>query len=123
MPTDVSHNDVSTELSAQLQLLRAKYFDSLQQKEAELEDILATVSAYGLDAQTLKELYLIVHNLAGVAPTHGFHNVAKYASRIEKNISKAFHHSETEVPSMEILLKLEDLTREIRVTLEVGRLV
>ena len=118
MSTDVFGHELSADFTAQLHLLRDKYFDRLKEKEMELEDIIANVAAYGLDKPTLSGLYLIVHNIVGAAPTHGFHDVAGRASEAEKVIQGYLRLRDLSNCDMDILFKLEDLTREIRVTLK-----
>lgn len=118
MPTDDFKNDLSADFTAKLHLLRTKYFDSLKEKETELEDIIANISAYGIDTRTLTDLQSIVHNLAGAAPMHGFHEVGQYASGIEKTISEYLRLPDAVVSNMKILLEVEDLTDQIRQTLE-----
>lgn len=121
MPTDVSSNGLSASFEAQLHVLRTKYFDSLQQKETELEDIIVDISAYGADKELLTDLYVIVHNLAGTASTHGFHEVGMHAFRIEKFISDSSQVPGAEAPDMKLLLDLECLTNVIRQTLDTCR--
>ncbi|WP_299350806.1 hypothetical protein [uncultured Shimia sp.] len=121
MPTDLFSSELSADFKAQLHLLRTKYFDSLEKKEMELKDIIAKTSTCGLDTTTLTDLYTIVHNLAGIAPTHGFRDVGKHASAIEKAISEFLPPSEAVVSELNILSELKDLTKEIRATLETCR--
>lgn len=119
MSANITQNGFTAELSAQLDHLKKQFSKNLIETEQRLEDIIAKVSAQGLDPSALTDLFVIVHNLGGSAPMYGFHEVAMLAVEIEETLlSCATPASNDEVFGMSIMLAIDSLTEEIRSVVE-----
>ena len=118
MPTDISPDSFSAKFAVQLNLLKKQFVANLECKEQDLEGIIANVALEGLQAPILSDLFTIAHNLAGSAPMHGFHEVAKQAAAIEELILQALHTPHNQISDMDVMLAIDDLSELIRTTLE-----
>lgn len=118
MPNDIYQNEFTSKFSSQLHLLKKQFISNLEKKEQDLESIIAKVSLSGLQTPILSDLFTIVHNLAGTAPMHGFHEVAKQAASIEELISGALRPPHNQISDMKLMLAIDDLSELIRTALD-----
>lgn len=76
-------------LEKHLSVLRVQFQGSLRKKEAELEDLICDIAAFGADHDRLSRLFYIAHGLVGVAPTYHFNALARAAEKVEKLVDQS----------------------------------
>lgn len=118
MPSDTFHSDYSRSFEEHLGPLRKRFAASLMKKEEDLETLIAHVATNGVEASLLSEVFLIAHSLVGSAPLHGFHDVARRAGQIEALLADVLHPPHNPVSGMDVMLAIDDLTEEIRISLD-----
>ena len=118
MTTDTYSNDYSRSFAEHLGPLRKRFAASLVKKEEDLEMLIAHVATDGVKTALLTEVFLIAHSLVGSAPIHGFHEVAHRAGQVETLLSNVLHPPHTRVSGMDVMLAIDGLTEEIRLSLE-----
>ncbi len=94
--------------------LRAHFLSGLPGREAELEDLTATLLTRGNCPETLDKLFLVTHKLAGICATYGLTDAGQQAARAEKLIDRARSSRLTEAALYEILLETELLSDALR---------
>ena len=122
MPTDIFQNEFAAKFATHIQHLKTQFVASLEKKEQDLEAIIARVSVSGLQSTILSDLYTIAHNLAGSAPMHGFHEIAKQAMVVEDLMSRAMRSPQAQLSDMEVMLVIDELSELIRSSLEASDL-
>lgn len=94
--------------------LRAHFLSGLHAREAELEDLSASLLTKRHCRKSLEELYIASHKLAGICATYGFVTAGEQAARTEALIERSKSTKPSEDQIYEILLETELLTDELR---------
>ncbi len=94
--------------------LRAHFLSGLPAREAELEDLTATLLARGNCPETLEKLFIVTHKLAGICATYGLTAAGQQAALAESMIDRARGARLTETVLYEILLATDVLSDELR---------
>ena len=77
---------LSESATKQLEALHQRYRESLPTKVTDISDIADGAKKENYPADKLKELHILVHNLAGSAAMHGFNDVASTARLLDKHL-------------------------------------
>lgn len=64
--------------------LRRRFLSGLPAREAEIEDLTATLLEHGASPKALEELYLATHKLAGISGTYGLRKLGDLAAEVEQ---------------------------------------
>lgn len=104
-----------------MRVLRLQFQSSLRKKEAELEEVICDIAAYGADRERLARLYYIAHGLVGVAPTYQFIALAQAAQKVEALVDPAdLSPFADAVPAAPVLLAADVMADEVRKALGGG---
>ena len=98
--------------------LRAQFLSGLPHREAELEDLTATLLTRGDCPKTLDQLYTAIHKLAGICATYGLSAAGQQAMRAEELIDSLRGSRLCEKALYDILLATDLVTEELRRVVE-----
>lgn len=102
-------------LEKHLGVLRVQFQGSLRKKEAELEEVICDIAAFGTDQDRLSRLFYIAHGLVGVAPTYRFDDLASAAEKVEMLVDQSnLVPGKRKVPTEPVLLAADAMAEEMR---------
>lgn len=102
-----------TEHKDKFDRLRRHFLSGLPTREAEIEDLTATLLEHGPDRPALEGLYLAAHRLAGICATYGLIHLGHLAEKAEALLENAHARTLDEAEMANILLATDLLTEEI----------
>ncbi|MFY0617800.1 Hpt domain-containing protein [Shimia sp.] len=102
-----------TELQKKLAVLRQSFLSGLPDREAEIEDLAATLLEHGPQTAALEKLYFASHRLSGISDTYGFQKLGELARRSETLLEPMRHALPNRVQFDTILLATDDLSEEL----------
>ena len=94
--------------------LRAQFLSGLPAREAELEDLTATLLTRGDCPKTLDQLHTAIHKLAGICATYGLTAAGNQAAQAETLIISIRETRLCEETLYEILLATDLVAEELR---------
>ncbi|WP_204112405.1 hypothetical protein [Shimia biformata] len=93
--------------------LRLRFLGSLRRKHSEVEDLICEFSAGTGTPEMVHRLFYLSHNIVGVAPTHGFHELARVAQATEAMLADVVLRNLPLADEMEMLLLADELADEM----------
>ncbi len=98
--------------------LRAHFISGLPEREAEIEDLTATLLERGSDPSALENLYLATHKLAGICATYGLTQLGHLAEKAEALLESARLSQPNEAELDQILLATDLVSEELGIVTE-----
>ncbi|MDA5556376.1 Hpt domain-containing protein [Shimia sp. MMG029] len=100
--------------------LRRRFLAGLPAREAEIEDLTATLLEHGPMPNALKDLYIATHKLAGTSGTYGLSALSLCAEQVEQLLEPAQQRRPTEPELVRILVATDILSEKLSDTISAG---
>lgn len=101
-------------LTSTLDALRQKYVSSLEMRQRQLAEQVLYLCDNGFPQDGRSDLFYLVHNIVGVAPTYGLPRLGRMAAQAEALLTDATDQQElSETQEDDVIVIMEQLIMEM----------